>query len=136
MCYLQSKLVVTLKQHQLQQQQSGTTIATTTTTATNTTIATSTTIATGDFSSHYVSPKHQSVMDGHVTQPVMSEIAHGSSPPSTRKANSAASTPNRSPTHRRYRQVNADTKLEPPYHRHSDAGDPRKGHDHVRLILI
>ena len=23
------------------------------------------------------------------------------------------------------------TKLEPPGHRHSNAGDPRKGHDHV-----
>lgn len=101
-----------MKQHQLQQQQQ-----------------TSTTIATGDFSSHYVSPKHQALVDGHMTQPMVSEVPPGYSPPSTRKANSAASTPNRSPTHRRYRQT--ETKLEPPGHRHSDAGDPRKGHDHV-----
>lgn len=95
-----------------------------------------TTIATGDFSSHYVSPKHQPMVDGHVTQTVTSEIfASGNSPPSTRKANSAASTPSRSPIHRRYRQVNTESKLELPSHRHSDAGDPRKGHDHVRNWL-
>lgn len=72
-------------------------------------------------------------MDGHVTQPVTSEVAPGNSPPTTRKANSAASTPNRSPTHRRYRQVNTEAKLDIPYHRHSDAGESRKGHDHVSL---
>ena len=119
MYYSQSKLVVTLKQHQQQQQQPS-----------------STTIATGDFSSHYVSPKHQPVVDTHVTQSVTPEVAPGNSPPLTRKANSAASTPNRSPTHRRYRQANAEAKLDIPYHRHSDAGEPRKGHDHVSLYYV
>jgi len=115
LCSLQSKLVVTLKQNQIQQQQSATTIAT------------------GDFSSHYVSPKHQPV-DGHVIQAMMSDVAPGNSPPSTRKANSAASTPNRSPTHRRYRMVNTETKLELPGHHHSDTGESRKGHDHVSWL--
>ncbi|XP_065885600.1 protein furry homolog isoform X2 [Dysidea avara] len=80
-------------------------------------------------SSHYTSPKHQSAVDSsHVTQPVTSEVAPGNSPTPSRKANSTTSTPTRSPTHRRHRMANTETKLD--VHRHGDSADKRL-HDHA-----
>ena len=69
-----------------------------------------------------------------MTQPVTSEVALGNSPTPSRKANSTASTPTRSPTHRRHRMAHTETKLDVP--RHGDSADHRKLHDVRQLLFV